>query len=173
MRTIPIYIIILLLFSSTDLYAQWTTSKDVDEMTGEGNSYAHSPSVNPTERMGSPYSDVRAWLGVGCDGDSEWSYIGFSQSPNITDDETEDGYNVITTRVKWNDSIKNEEFTQDWGANFLHFRRDDVVIKDIMSSSTALVELNWYGEGRTFFRFSLAGSSAAVQKIRRECSSYK
>jgi hypothetical protein len=70
-------------------------------MTGATQVFAASPTVGPTQRIGPPYGGVEAWLGVGCDRKSEWAYIGFNVAPNLTDTETESGYNRIFTRIKW------------------------------------------------------------------------
>ena len=118
--------------------------------------------------MGFPYGDTQAWLGVGCDGENEWAFFGFSNAPNLTDTEIEGGLNVIRTRVRWDDQVETTEFTQKWGASFIHFRKGRAAIAKIAASSTVLLELSWYG-GRTYFSFSLNGSSAALAKARANC----
>jgi len=148
----------------------WTTSSSTDKMTGKKSAYASSPRENPTKRMSFPYSDVQAWLGVGCDGESEWVYFGFNNAPNLSNDETEDGYNLIRTRVKWDDEIENVSLTQDWGAKFIHFRDDSSAISKIAASNKALLELQWHGQQSTYFEFSLNGSSKALSEIRGKCS---
>jgi len=50
--------------------------------------------------MSFPYNDVYAYLGIGCDGKSEWVYVGFNEAPNLNNDDTKDGYNLIQTRIK-------------------------------------------------------------------------
>jgi hypothetical protein len=147
----------------------WSTSRSKDEMTGKISAYATSPIVFPKRQMSFPYSDVKAWLGVGCDGDKEWVYIGFNDSPNLLDTETEDGYNRINTRIKWNDAIENVELTQEWNANFLHFVNNAPAVTNILSSNTALIELKWYGQQPTYFEFSLNGSSKAISEIKKNC----
>jgi len=147
----------------------WSTSISKDEMTGKLAAFAHSPISVPSKRMSFPYNDVNAWLGVGCDGDNEWAYIGFNSAPNLANDETEDGYNVINTRIRWNSKIENVVLTQDWGAKFLHFRNDSSAISKIVASSSALLELQWHGEQPTYFKFSLNGSSKALSEIRAKC----
>jgi len=145
---------------------RWTTSTSRDEMTGERSCYAASPRTGPQKAMGFPYGDVQAWLGVGHDSDDEWAYVGFSESPNLTDTETKDGYNVITTRIKWDDEIETVSLIQEWGAKSLHFRYGTAAIAKMARSNTVLLELNWYGQGKTYFQFSLNGSSAAIREVR-------
>lgn len=147
----------------------WRSFTSNDEMTGKLQAFAHSPQIAPTRRMEFPYSNVEAWLGVGCDGKSEWVYIGFNGSPNLSNDETEDGYNLISTRIKWDDSLENVKLTQDWGAKFIHFREDSSALAKISASSKALLELQWHGQQPAHFEFSLNGSSKAITEMRNEC----
>lgn len=151
----------------------WTHSNSKDEMTGKESAYASSPIIEPTKKMDFPYSDTTAWLGVGCDGKKEWAYIGFNKAPNLTDTDTEDGYNLIRTRIKWDGKIENITLTQYWGASFIHFRDDKSIISNIANSNSVLLELKWYGEQKTHFEFPLNGSSTALKNIRSLCSKYK
>lgn len=118
-----------------------------------------------------PYHDTQAWVGIGCDGKSEWSYVGFTNAPNLNNDDTQDGYNVVRTRVRWNETVENTSFTQKWGDAFLHFRDDGSAIAKIAGSSSMLLELDWHGQRPVYFQFSLNGSSAAIASMREQCSS--
>ncbi|MCF8001547.1 MAG: hypothetical protein K9K76_06815 [Halanaerobiales bacterium] len=158
-------LLIFVLSFTVSASAQWDTFVSKDEMTEEETWYATSPYVAPTETMGFPYHNVEASLLVGYNGKSEWVYIVFSEAPNIIDDETKDGYNLIYTRIKWDDEIENVKLTQDWGSKFIHFRSDETIISNIMKSNTVLLELDWYGEGEVYFRFPLEGSADAISKI--------
>ncbi|WP_352284177.1 hypothetical protein [Pseudoalteromonas sp. Q18-MNA-CIBAN-0097] len=151
----------------------WVTSVSKDEMTGKFTAFAHSPISYPSKKMGFPYHDVNSWMGVGCDADNEWVYLGFNDSPNLSKDTTESGYNLLKTRIKWDDNVEDVSLTQDWGAKFLHFKDDSVVSSKIAASSSALVELQWHGEQPTYFKYSLSGSSKAISEIRGKCSKNK
>lgn len=170
---LTMFIIICLLSLSVFAVNQWSTFVSKDEMTEAETWYAHSPSIGPVEKMSFPYGDTKAWLGIGCNGDDEWAYIGFNVSPNLTGTTTKDGYDLIYTRIKWDDQIKNITLTQSWGSKFINFRDDESVISRIAESNTVLLELNWFGEGKVYFRFPLDGSSAAINKIRSAFSSQK
>lgn len=150
--------------------SSWRTHVSKDEMTGKKSSYANSISVSSTQEMDFPYHDVKAWIGVGCNGSNEWVYVGFTKSPNLNNDETEDGYNLIKTRIKWDDRVDTATLTQDWGDKFLSFSYDKPAISNILKSNSVMLELNWHGSGRTFFKFPLNGSSAAIKTIRQNCS---
>lgn len=147
----------------------WTVSTSKDKMTNKFSAYAASPIVFPTKRMSFPYNKVNSWMGVGCNSEREWAYLGFSHAPNLTKDETKDGYNLIVTRVKWDKQVENTVLTQDWGAKFIHFREDSFAIAKITSSSSMLLELHWHGQQPAYFDFTLNGSSKALEKIRALC----
>ncbi|MCA0201326.1 MAG: zinc ribbon domain-containing protein [Proteobacteria bacterium] len=152
------------------LKPNWVTSTSVDKMTGRREVYATSITIPPTEQMAFPYGDVKAWLGIGCNGKDEWAYIGFSDSPNLTNTDTKDGYNTLSARIKWNDSVENVPLSQEWGSAFLHFGDYDQAIQKISGATSALLELKWYGQNNTYFDFPMVGSAAAIADMRKQCS---
>jgi hypothetical protein len=153
-------------------YGEWDTSLSKDEMTGKKSAYASSSVISPMKIMDFPYHDVKAWIGIGHDNQSgqKWVYIGFTNSPNLVNSKIQSGYNLIYARIKWDDDLYNCHLTQKWGCKFLHFQQRDVpfVISQIKKSKTMLLELDWYGQGKTYFKFQLNGSSKALKKIRGE-----
>lgn len=157
------------LLLSIQVHAQWDVSTSKDEMTGEVSSYCSSPATPPTKTMSFPYSDVRGWLGVGCNGESEWAYAGFSMAPNLQGTDIGDGYNIITTRIKFDDEVETVRLTQEWNSKFIHFSDDQDVIEKILKANTILLELDWYGSGKTYFRFSGSGSTSSINEIRTSC----
>ena len=165
----------LLLFASLfpllspPLSAQWRITSSTDEMTGKKSVYALSPRVQSTRPMVSPYTGVTGQIGFGCSGQDEWVYVHFSEAPNLVGTETHDGYDIVRTRLRWDDSVVRGQFRQDWGERFLHFRPYDTAIEKIMAAGVLLVELPWYGSGDVYFRFSLAGSSDAISRARGQC----
>jgi hypothetical protein len=124
--------------------------------------------------MDFPYNGVTASLHFGCNADSEWIYFAASEAPNVADDETESGYNVIRTRIRWDEEVVETRLTQRWGERFLHVvtaQRADAINR-AMASSVVRLELNWYGEGMVHFDIPLRGSSTAVTETRTRCASY-
>ena len=166
MRTLILFATMIL---SVQVTAQWDVSTSKDEMTGEVSSYCSSPSTSPTETMSFPYGDTKGWLGIGCDGESEWVYAGFTIEPNLQDTDIGDGYNSIRTRIKFDDEIETVNLIQTWNSKFLHFSNDKDIIDKIMKANTVLLELKWYGEGSVYFRFSGGGSTKAINQIRASC----
>lgn len=148
---------------------EWRTFNSTDEMTGDTSHYAISPSALSTRPMSFPYTGVTSSLAVGCSASSSWAYLVFSESPNITNDETEDGYNLIPTRVKWDSELVKMTLTQDWGSKFLHFMDDANTIKKIQASNEVLLEFSWHGQDQVYFKISLNGSSNAIKEILNKC----
>ena len=77
---------------------------------------------------------------------------------------------TFQTRIKWDDQVENVTLIQEWGDRFLNFEESDTIVEKIASSGTVLLELPWFGEGRTYFKFSLSGSSTAIAQIRKGCT---
>lgn len=151
----------------------WSTSISEDEMTKRKSAYAVSPNIYSTRNMSFPYEGTQAWLGVACDSKSEWAYIGFTESPNLLNTDTESGYNIIKTRVRWGNEIEKVRFSQDWGSKFIHFSNNKYAISKLSSSKNALLELSWHGQSQVYFDFPLTGSTAAIAKIRSICRNFK
>lgn len=150
----------------------WHISTTTDEMSGEVSLFATSPKYSPTHQMGFPYDDVVAWIGVGCSKEGEWAYIGYSRAPNLTNTDIEDGYDRISTRIKWDDSIEYVDFTQEWGDRFLHFSDDSDdsdVIQKLKTHDTLMLELKWYGEGSVYFEFPLVEAKESIESMRLKC----
>lgn len=160
------------LFYTVDASAQWRISEDIDEMTGKKSSYALSERVQSTTPMNFPYQGTTGTLGVACDAGNEWAYIIFSNAPNIVNVDLEDGKNIIRPRIRWDEDVLRMQLNQVWGANSLHFWNTRRAIDYIVASNEMLIELEWYGQNRILFRFSLQGSNNAISEIRRKCANY-
>jgi len=146
----------------------WRTFQAVDQMTNKRSEYAESPMVKSTYPMSFPYSDVTAQIGVGCEGKKEWAYVSFATAPNLNNTDTESGYSVIHTRVKWDNALVNTRFTQKWGADTIFF--DDVgVPARLAKSHQVLLELDWHSQSNVVFSFPMDGAAAALDSARKSC----
>lgn len=151
--------------------AQWTTTSTTDEMTGATRHIAMSDPTEPTREMDFPYQDLEGRIVVACEGGAEMAILYFTKRPNLTDtDYGASGGPAVDTRVKFDDKIKDLRVRHESGRQSLTIAGDTFFIRDVMESSTALVELPWYGHGDVYFRFSLTGSVEAIQSIRSRCN---
>jgi len=169
-----VIIIIFIGLQSTSLFAEWNVVEKKDEMTGDKYAYAYSPGVKPTKKMDFPYGDVESWVLVGCDKDDFWIYFGFTEAPNLQDTEpwdTADGHNETLIRAKFGDEIMKIQLIQKWNAKELRVSKYKKfsVISGIKKHHSMLLELNWYGEGRVYFSYSLRGSAKAIAEIFNKC----
>ena len=171
MRALSGLLLIITLPTATPAAAQWTNSASKDEMTNEQMVLAISPHATPSQPMELPYTDTDAWVGFMCDGKNEWVYLGFSNTPNLNNTELGDGFNYFSTRLKWGAEIKNARFSQKWGSSFINFSDGRDALKRLTNGSadTLLLELDWYGNGAVYFRFSLEGAADAIAKARASC----
>ena len=113
------------------------------------------------------YGDTRSHIGVGFDRKKSWTYLYFSSSPNLTNDDTESGYNRVVVNIRFDGKVtKRFTMTQDWGSKFLHFRNDNSIKAAMRQYSTMLVELEWYGCGRAYFEYDLTGATAKMSEAR-------
>lgn len=150
--------------------SKWYTFSSSDEMTGKFSAYTGMPDSRGYPEMEFPYGGVSASLHVGCSKKSEWAYFKFSQSPNLANTETEDGYNIIETTVRWDDKVESVRLRQNWGDSGIHFYNDGHAIKKIEGSSELLLRLTWHGQRDVHFKFSLLGSGNALKDMRTMCS---
>lgn len=150
----------------------WEFSTSNDAMTGEKSAYAFSPSVSSNNKMDFPYSGTKSWVGVGCKDGRQWAYFGFSIAPNLNDTETQDGYSTLITRIKFGNELNNIKLTQEWGAKALHLsypENKDTFIEKLKKVDSVLLELNWHGNGKTYFKYPLRGSSNAISNMQDNC----
>lgn len=158
---------------SQQVMASWVVKSDTDRLSGVVEEYAVSDHVAPMDGMEFPYQDVESWLAVSCNtGKEKTAYIGFSESPNIINAATKDGYNVIKTRIRWDGVIEGGDIrvtvlTQEWGSRFLFFGPDkDAPAEMLISEEDSMtLELNWFGNGKVYFKYSLAGSTQAMNQV--------
>ncbi|HGS4819671.1 TPA: hypothetical protein ACMDRM_003646 [Vibrio cholerae] len=165
-------LILLSLAPAFDSQAGWTTSNEIDPMTNHHIYYAHSESVKSMKPMNSPYTNTKSWVSVGCNTvGSMWINFGFTNAPNMTDDSTNDGYSSANRRIKWDESTELMYMTQRWGSKFIHIAESGKnSIRKLMVSSSVTLDLSaWYGSPNAYFKYSLSGSSRAIENVLNKC----
>lgn len=155
--------------SSNSATPTWSVFSSVDKMTDVKSWYAISPDVNSVDRLRFPYTGTQANLVVACDKKSKWTYVIFSGSINLTGEDIQDGFDTVTTRIKWDSTIDDVTFTHKWGARSIQFESTGEIVKAIASHNTALLELHWYEQGRVYYRFPLDGARAAIAAAFAKC----
>ena len=59
------------------------------------------------------YTKTKSLIEIAYDKNSIWAYFNFTKAPNITDDETKDGYNKIIIRKKFDNNLENIALKKD------------------------------------------------------------
>ena len=148
----------------------WYTKSSTDEMSGKQSWYAYSPKAFPTRAMNYPYTSTYSQAIVGCSNGSFWSYLYFSDTPNLTaDDKIKDGRSVYYSKIKWDNELTKIMLIQQRGEKYLSVNSTGSFIKKIRTKKSFLLDLNWYGNPRSYFRYSLNGSSQAINKLEETC----
>ena len=89
--------------------------------------------------------------------------LGVFGGSNLNNTETKVGYSLLSTRVRWDDSVVSETFKQEWGDPLLSFRGYNQVIQRIVGGNTVLAKLDWHGKNRAvIFPYPLRGSSRSL-----------
>ena len=158
-------------FTNPDL-PKWRTQIHIDEMTNEKYALAISPDSYPTRRLGFPYKDLHSNLIVKCTRDGVGVVFLFSSQPNINSKGISSGYYYFSSRLKWDHLITDISLEQKWGSEYLSLAsynsESDLEISDkIRSSKSAMLELDWYGEGLVRFKYSLNGADEAIKNCFR------
>lgn len=148
----------------------WRIITQEDEMTGDKHLYAISSSVKPTRTLEPPYDGLESMAIVTCHNKRMSMFYQFTLAPNLPDSKTKDGYNLIDTRVRWDDDIKNISLEQSWGSKHLNHQGDSYgSVEMAKNSDELLLELNWYSLGNVYFRFDLEGSKEAISEVQTYC----
>jgi len=154
---------------SEPITEKWQVFESKNKMTGKYSAYAYSPETY--KLLSSPYGIVSSTMCVACDGENEWIYFDFSQEPNITNAEPWN-YNRshIDAIMKWDDEVKQVRLYQTWGEDKLHFFEEYDPISRISFSNTVMLQIQWYGQGKPIFKYSLEGASEALTEMRTKCA---
>ena len=168
--TILVVIAPMLLFASS-----WTNDSKKDRMVGGTTLFAMSPTIQAESKMDFPYSTTKSNLVIGCKNGEQFAYFWFSNSPNLNNTQTEDGYSKVQTRIKIGKNIKKIGFIQDWGgkslsiSNYSSSINNNEFVEMLKKTNSVLLELNWHGNGTTYFQYSLKGSSNAISSMQDDC----
>ena len=163
MKTInKIAAIIAVVMASQSAFAQWETSSSVDEMSDEKSAYAYSSNV-PSSK-----NDNESWLGFGCDKSGRWAYFGFDHKIIL---ENDDIYGDFKARVRFdNDKAESWDMNLKKNGNFIHLSDDYKFIRLMQEKNVVKLELQEYRQNKpTYYKYSLSGSTAAINKAKELC----
>ena len=154
---------------AVDPAVAWRNTTSKDPTTGALQAFAASAMVTPAG-TGTPNGGIQAWVGVGCSGEREWSYIGFTKAPKLDPRERGDGYDIVDAKVWWDDSVEDTAFRHDSGSDTFLFLDHAAAIAKMAAANSLRLELDARGQNPTYFEFRLNGSFAAIAGMREQCA---
>jgi len=147
----------------------WSQSVSDDPMTKKRSLFFASPLYTSVKPMGFPYEDTQTQMNIGCTRGDMWSYMYFSNAPNLTNVDVKDGYNEALIRIRFDDSLQNIKIRQKWGAKYLHILDDYDFIERLQSSSSVRIELQWHSQGNVYFDYKLHRFSELFPNFKAKC----
>ncbi len=170
-RIIKAAAILYMIFPFQAALAGWEMARPSrDEMTGEIRIYTFSDSVTSTTPMDFPYTGTKSWLGFGCDRENdEWAFIGFSSLNLISQPIRDYSVYIFIFRVKFDDEVINMKMEESRNSDFLFFRDSTEAIRRFIRHTMVKLELDWFGQGKVYFEYSLEGASDAIRRAREMC----
>ncbi len=166
----------LLGMAVTTSAAQWRSfAYNADNLTGKIDAHGASSPFATSRDLVSPYEGTRGRIYYQCNVDGgEFAFLRFTKQPNLTDGSYGSGnYKNHNVRAAWDGQVTAIPMSQAFGSNDMDFQSSSAIIDSLLAKNTFAVELRWYGAGRVAFRFTLRGSTAAIEQARKKCGYYE
>ena len=163
--------------------SDWFVQAVTDRMTPVPVWFAGSKPATPQEPLGWGFDDIRSYVVFGCTQDERSVSIDFStERPNLRKSRaTGTGGPIgellqlfgvdrlIQVRTRWDDTSIDMMLVRTPGEPRLGFFDDEEAARLLKRARTFLVEFHWDNGEVSYFRYSLTGSRAAIQRAEREC----
>lgn len=161
-------LILVLMFSAHTATANWEQRCTTDDFDGKFSCTALSPRTTDIRNT----VNHESWLRIGCTKDGMNASYNFNYVPKILGDKKHDGFSSRNYRIKW-DSNKPEgvELLQLWGGIFLLIpsAKANAWIANAKTKTTHILEVPFYGNKIARFKYSLAGSTEAINSTLKKC----
>ena len=163
--------------------SDWRVETVTDRMTADPVWFAVSEDVAPEERLGWRFNDMASYVFFGCAEEETWASIDFStERPNLRKSKAAmtDGPigellkvfgldRIISVRTRWDDTSLDMMLLQHPDDSRLDFVDDEEAVRLLKRARTFLVEFHWRNGEVSYFRHSLTGSRAAIERAERKC----
>ena len=163
----------ILVFSFCNLispaYSNWNFQIDENPMDSSKSVYLFTSEVNSKPKMKFPYSNTRASLVFACSNFKNWSFFTFNESPLLNNKRIKSGYDEITTRIKFGNNFENIDLNHEWGQTVLHVDNDILFRSSLSGNLELLLELDWYGEGKVYFKFDTSDYLQKIKELNKKC----
>ena len=163
--------------------SDWIVRAVTDRMTAVPVWFAASKPVTPQEPLGWRFNDTTSYVVFGCWQGERWVSIDFSpERPNLrkTRANVTDGVvgdllklfgvdRLIQVRTRWDDTSTDMMLVRTRNEPRLDFFDVEEAARLLKRARTLLVEFHWNNSEVSYFRYSLTGSRAAIERAEREC----
>ena len=163
--------------------SDWIVQAFTDRMTAVPVWFAGSKPVAPQEPLGWRFDDITSYVVFGCTQDERSVSIDFStERPKLRKSRaTGTGGPVadllklfgvdrlIRVRTRWDDTSTDMTLVRTPDEPRLDFFDDGEAARLLKRARTFLVEFHWDNGEVSYFRYSLTGSRAAIERAEREC----
>ena len=129
-------------------------------------------SVKPNSPMSFPYNKVASFISLACSHENKAISLSFlfNVSPNIINKEIiATNFDNIKTRIKFDEKITNVELLQKWGGKGMTLRNNKQYLNVLKNSDELLLELNWHGNGKRYFKHAITGFSKVYEELKSKC----
>jgi len=154
--------------STPEAIQHWYSHAYITDLEKEKEAYVASNKVKPDSKMDFSYTGTTAQIIIAKNKNKTWAYIKFSNTPNIINEETEDGYNVIKANVYIDDVRETATLTQEWSSKLLFFMYPTWLINKLKTCSTFRINLRWYNNLDVVWSFSGEGFTTKYQLIQEQ-----
>lgn len=128
-------------------------------------------SVAPITPLSKPYEKLRSWVGLNCDGEKYWPFIGFTVAPIEvqTNDSTE--LQDIYAQVTWGDISRYVRLRQESrDPRFFVFADASYIMERMLNTKAMSVNIVLYDSQSARFEYSLKGIKSASDEMETECA---
>ena len=162
----------------------WRSLSIPDPMTVSPAWAAASEPVAPEVPLGWRFRDIESHVLVGCSREDRFVGLNFDPArpklPRTRAAAVEGGLGelvklfgldrLVKVRTRWDDVTKEMVLAREPGESHLMFVDQQEAIRLLKRARVFLVELPWETEETSYFRYSLTGSRAAIERVEQGCS---
>lgn len=168
MKLFIISSIIFLNFISS-AYSNWSFQVKENPMDNTKSIYLFTDEASSNPKMNFPHNNTRVSLVFACSNMKKWSFFAFNESPILNNKSIKSGYDEITTRIKFGNNIENIQLIHEWGQTALHVKNDYLFRHTLSGNLELLLELDWYGEGKVYFKINTTGFIKKFKELNEQC----
>ena len=143
----------------------WKKRQQQDLITGNTVQFATSDWSSPVNPLNFPYNNLQSLLGMGDNGEQRWAYINFTGALTPTGGEYRNGRLYFTLRINIDGQPGTLNFVSELSSSTLHAVDSDQMIEKIIKGNTLTLEIPIFQNQPAYFKYSLKGSSKAINSL--------